>query len=172
MCEKHSIFAVRAVEQSNRSQSLVRVSTPQRGKPLFSVFRSHTCRPEADCYRSRKQKRIFQHFGRLFFPGTIKNIPAVSMSYWSIFERNLVGLADFAGSNSNGWPTGPVSTFDRNSVNCTRSPVSYNSPSFDFLSETGPVGHPLKFEPAKSANPTRFLSKLDHYLIVGAGGVF
>ena len=25
---------------------------------------------------------------------------------------------------------------------------------FDFLIETGPVGHPLEFEPAKSANPT------------------
>ena len=34
--------------------------------------------------------------------------PAVSMSYWSVFERDLVGLDDFAGSNSNRWPTGPV----------------------------------------------------------------
>ena len=31
------------------------------------------------------------------------------MSYWSIFERNLVGLADFAASNANGWPTGSIS---------------------------------------------------------------
>ena len=35
--------------------------------------------------------------------------PVPSTSYWSIFERNLVGFADFAGSNSNGWPIGPVS---------------------------------------------------------------
>ena len=38
-----------------------------------------------------------------------KTSPAPSMSYWSILKRNLVGLADFAGSNSNGWPIGPVS---------------------------------------------------------------
>ena len=54
----------------------------------------------------QKQNRIFQHFGKLFLP---KTSPSPSMSYWSIFERNLVGLADFAVSNSNGWPTGPVS---------------------------------------------------------------
>ena len=34
---------------------------------------------------------------------------APSMSYWSIFERSPAGLADFAGSNSNGWLAGPVS---------------------------------------------------------------
>ena len=48
----------------------------------------------------------------------------------------------------------------------------YNSPSFDFLIETGPVGHPLDFEPAKSANPASFLSKIDQQLIEGAGDVF
>ena len=55
-----------------------------------------------------------------------------------------------------------------------RPPVSHNSTSFDFLIETGPVGHPLEFEPAKSANPTinRFLSKIDQWLIEGAGDVF
>ena len=43
-----------------------------------------------------------------------------------------------------------------------RPPGSYNSPSFDLtIIETGPVGYPLEFEPAKSANPTRFLSKID-----------
>ena len=43
--------------------------------------------------------------------------------------------------------------------------------SFDKKIETGPVGHPLKVEPAKSANP-RFLSKIDQQLIEGAGEVF
>ena len=41
---KARFFAVG--EQNERSQSLVWVSTPQRGKPvLFSVFRSHICSP-------------------------------------------------------------------------------------------------------------------------------
>ena len=80
-----------------------------------------------------------------------------------------MGLADFAGANSNGWPTGPVSIF-RNRVNARL--FRYNSPSFDFLIETEPVGHPLEFEPAKSANPTRFLSKIDQYRLEGGGDVF
>ena len=37
-------------------------------------------------------------------------------------------------------------------------PVSYISLRFVFFIETGPVGHPLEFDPPKPANPTRFLS--------------
>ena len=45
-----------------------------------------------------------------FFSRDVKKMsPAPSMGYWSFSERNIVGLADFAGSNSNGWPTGPIS---------------------------------------------------------------
>ena len=47
-----------------------------------------------------------------------------------------------------------------------------HSPSFTFSIETGPVGRPLEFEPAKSANHTRFLSKIDQQLIERAGDVF
>ena len=40
MCEKHVFFA--AVKQNERSQNLVWISTPHRGKPvLFCVFQSH-----------------------------------------------------------------------------------------------------------------------------------
>ena len=54
MCEKHVFFA--AVEQNERSQSLVWVSTPQRGKPvLFYVFRSHNCWPDS---RTQKEERF------------------------------------------------------------------------------------------------------------------
>ena len=68
--------------------------------------------------------------------------PAPSMSYWSIFERNLVELVDFAGSNFDGWPTGPVkkSKLDELYLVRNRRPVSCNSPCFDKI-ETGPVGH-------------------------------
>ena len=46
---KARFFAVR--EQNKGNQSLVWVSTPQRGKSfLFSVFQSHNCWPKADYY--------------------------------------------------------------------------------------------------------------------------
>ena len=50
------------------------------------------------------------------FSGTLKKKTAPSTRYWSIFERNLVGLADFAGSK-----------FQRMA----------NWPRFDFFNETG-----------------------------------
>ena len=85
-----------------------------------------------------------------------------------------MGLADFAGfkfQRMTNWPS--FDFFYRNRVKIARNkpPVSYKPPSFHFLIETGPVGHPLKVEPAKSANP-RFLSKIDQQLIEGAGEVF
>ena len=76
-----------------------------------------------------------------------------------------MGLADSAGSKFRrmaNWPSF-VFFFYRNRVNCTKQAACF---------ETGPVGHPLEFEPAKSANPTRFLSKIDQWLIEGEGDVF
>ena len=63
-----------------------------------------------------------------------------------------MGLADFAGANSNGWPTGPVSIKKKSKL--SQLAIRWN------------------FEPAKSANPTRFLSKIDQQLIEGAGDIF
>ena len=63
---------------------------------------------------------------------------APSLSYRLTFEGNLVALADFACSNSNGWATGPVSIK---------------------ISNLGQLDIRWNFEPAKSANSTRFLSK-------------
>ena len=57
---KTRFFAVRAGcgTERKKPEGLVRVSTPQRGKPvLFSVFRSYNCRPKASNYRTRKQKK-------------------------------------------------------------------------------------------------------------------
>ena len=44
--------------------------------------------------------------------------------------------------------------------------------SFDQKSKPGRLAILLNFEPAKSANPTRFLSKMDQQLIEGAWDVF
>ena len=57
------------------------------------------------------------------------------MSYWSIFEGNLVGLADFAGSQFQSmanWPSFDFS-IETGWTARNRPPVSYNSPSFDFF---------------------------------------
>ena len=59
-------------------------------------------------------------FGGFFSRGRFKMSPAVSMSYWSIFQRSLVGLADFACSKFQwmaNWPS--FDFFNRNWVNCT-----------------------------------------------------
>ena len=44
--------------------------------------------------------------------------------------------------------------------------------SFDQKSKPGRLAILLNFELAKSANPTRFLSKIDQQLIEGAGDIF
>ena len=85
----------------------------------YSGEKNNDDRDEADYYYGIGiRNRVFHRFDRLFLPGTSKMSPAPSMSYWSIFERNLllVGLADFAGSK-----------FQRMA----------NWPSFDFFIEAG-----------------------------------
>ena len=109
---------------------------------------------------------IFKHFGRLFLPGTLKNVPCPLKELMVNFREEPInsGIGRFCRL---GVPTdGQLAQFrffHRNRVKCTKQalPDSYISPSFDFLVETGPVGHPSEFEPAKSANPTRFLSIID-----------
>ena len=109
------------------------------------------------------RNRIFQHVGRLFLPGTVKN---VSMSYSSIFERNLVELVDFAGSKFQrmaNWPSFDFLIEAVGELHETGRLFHTVVPVLIFFIETGLVGHPLEFEPAKSTNPTinRFLSKID-----------
>ena len=87
---------------------------------------------------SKNKNRISPHFGRLFVRGREKMSLAPSLSYRLTFEGNLVALADFACSNSNGWATDPVSIK---------------------ISNLGQLDIRWNFEPAKSANSTRFLSK-------------
>ena len=106
---------------------------------------------------------FFNTLAGFFSRGRSKTSPTSSMSYWSIFERNLVGLADFAGSNSNGWPTGPVSIkksklgelYETGGLFRAIHPVSIKKTKLGQL-----VIH-WYFEPAKSTNPARFLSKID-----------
>ena len=54
---------------------------------------------------------IFHHLGRLFLVGTLKNVACSLNELLVNIERNVVALADFAGSISNGWETEPVSIF-------------------------------------------------------------
>ena len=55
-----------------------------------------------------KTKQDFQHFDRLFLPGTLKNVPCCLNELMVNFEGNLVGLVDFAGSEFQwiaNWPS-------------------------------------------------------------------
>jgi len=84
-----------------------------------------------------------------------------------------VGLADFAASNANGWPTGSISIkksnlgelYETGGLFGAIHPVSIKK------SKLGRLAIRWNFEPAKSADPTRFLSKIDQQLIEGAGDV-
>ena len=65
---------------------------------------------QAENHRSRKQNRIYQHFGRLFLSGTLKNVPCSLNELLVNFREESNGIGGLlTGSNSNGWPTGPVS---------------------------------------------------------------
>ena len=87
-----------------------------------------------------------------------------------------MGLAGFAGSKFQrmaNWPS--FDYFYRNGVKLHDTGHRFRGilPVSIFLRiETGPVAHPLEFETAKSANPIRFLSKIDQSLIAGEGDVF
>ena len=73
------------------------------------VYSSPREQPKAVNYGTGIRNRPFQHLRRPFLPGTLNNVPCCLNELLVNFERNLVGLAEFAGSNSNGRPTGPVS---------------------------------------------------------------
>ena len=69
----------------------------------------------------------------------------------SLFERSLLysGNGRFCRLAT---PTdGQLASFD---FTCSKFQRMANWPSFDFLIETGPVGHPLEFRACKSAKPT------------------
>ena len=78
-------------------------------------------------------------------------------------------VADFAGSNSNGWPTGPVSIkkskleelYETGSLFRAIHPVSIDHPVSIKKSKLGKLAIRWNFELAKSANPTRFVPKID-----------
>ena len=117
VCEKHVFLAVRAdfgTEQEkpelcvgfNKGENLCWFPFSD---PIIVGLRPTIIVPE-------NKTGFFNTLEGFFSRGRLKMSPVVSMSYWSIFERNLEGMADFAGSK-----------FQRMA----------NWPSFDFLIETG-----------------------------------
>ena len=126
---------------------------------LYS-FRS---RSEADNYRSRKQNRIFQGFGRLFLPGTLKNVPFSLIELLINFREESSGIGrrlEFQWMAN--WPA-----FDKKVeaeiiiLLRNRRPFRAIRPVSKKKSKLGQLAIRWNFEPAKSANPTRFLSKMD-----------
>ena len=76
---------------------------------------------------SESETGFFNTLAGFFLPGTLQVSPAVSMSYWSIFERNIVGLlADFARSEFQRmahWPS--YDFFNRKWMNCTKQALRF-----------------------------------------------
>ena len=100
----HTSQQQRTVERAtNLTYSLISIS-------YLECTKEHLCSPFSTCDIVPENKTgFFNTLAGFFSRGRYKTSPAPSMSYWSIFERNLVGSTDFVGSKSNGWPTGPVS---------------------------------------------------------------
>ena len=60
----------------------------------------------------QKTKLIFQHFGRLFLAGTLKNVLCCLNELLVNFRKEPRGIGRFCRlESSNGWPTRPVSIF-------------------------------------------------------------
>ena len=90
--------------------------------------------------RSTIETGFFQHLRRLFLQGTLKNVPGCLNELFVNFREESSGIGRFC-----------------------RLEVQKDGQTtrFRFLVETEPVGHLMEFGAAKSANPTRFLSKID-----------
>ena len=131
----------------------------------------------ANNYRSRKRNRIFQHFGRLFLLGTLKNVPCPLNELLVNFREESSGIRRFCRlefQRMANWPS-----FDKRietgKIIRHRRPLSCNSPCFDKKNRNWAscqLAIRWNFEPAKSANPTRFLPKIDQQLIETAGDIF
>ena len=85
--------------------------------------------------------------------------PAVSMSYWTIFERNSVELTDFAGSKFQRMANWPSFVFLIETVNCTKLfriilPVSM------FLSKLGELAIRYNSSPQNRSIPLDSSRKL------------
>ena len=108
------------------------------------------------CFRptiivSENKNMIFQHFGRLFLPGTPKNIPYPLNELLVNFREESSGIGQLCRlefQRMANWLS-----FDKKietgRIIRNRRPVSSNSPCFDKKIETGPVGHPLDLRACK-----------------------
>ena len=124
--------------------------------------------------RSAIETGFFQHLRRLFLQGTLKNVPGCLNELFVNFREESSGIGRFCRLEFNGWPTGSVSIkksklgeiYETGGLCRAIHPVSIEKTKLSQLAIR------WNFEPAKSANPTRFLSKIDHQLIEGARDVF
>ena len=69
---------------------------------------------------------IFQHFGRLFLPGTLKNVPCSLNELLVNFGEESSGIGRFCrlGVRTDG-QTAQFRLFDRNWVNCTKQAACF-----------------------------------------------
>ena len=91
------------------------------------IWRNHALGGKANSYRSRKQTRIFQHFGRLFLPGTIQNVPCSLNELLVNFREESSGIGRFCRLEvpTDGQLAAQFRPFYRNWVNCTKQAVCF-----------------------------------------------
>ena len=151
MCEKHVFPA--SVEQNERSQSLVWVSTPQRDN-LFCFLFSGTIIVGLIVPENKTGFFIFQHFGRLFLPGTLKNVPFSRNERLVNFREESNGIGRFCSlefQRVGNWPSFDTQK-NRNREDSTKPVacvVQFHPVSIKII-ETGPVGHPLELRACKT----------------------
>ena len=104
---------------------------------------------KADNYCSRNQNKIFQHFGRLFLAGTLKNVPFSVNELLVKFREESTGVGRFCRLEFERMANWPSFDFLSKLGQLSRRPVSCNSPCFDKKIETGPVGYPLELRACK-----------------------
>ena len=96
---------------------------------------------------------IFQHFGRLFLPGTLANVLCCLNELMVNFREESSGIGRHHRLEV---PTGGQLAQFRFSFKSKQGEMHEKSRLFRtilpvsiFFMEAGPVGHPLEFEPAK-----------------------
>ena len=102
---------------------------------------------KADNYCSRNQNKIFQHFGRLFLAGTLKNVPFSVNELLVKFREESTGVGRFCRLEFERMANWPSFDFLSKLGQLSRRPVSIKK------SKLGQLAIRWNFEPAKSANP-------------------
>ena len=127
-------------------------SRQNRPIPLDSYWKltNSSCRQQGTFFKVPGRKSLSKCWKILFFFRSY-NCQSPLLTQWELlvnFREEFGGLANFVGSNSNGWQAVSIKKSKLGELNCTKR--ACGSPSFDQKIETGPqLAIRLNFEPSK-----------------------